>query len=181
MTSEEIKEQVSMRDVLSMYGIHANGSGMCSCPWHKDRKPSMKIFRDGFKCFSCGANGDIFRFVQEMENCSFKQAFIRLGGTYEDKTDVQHILIRKKFERTKERKEKFSLTEEQLRNEVLKTMRDLKAIAKFSAPFSDLWCWSNNLLFKIQWIWEEKYVEEREVNEIDVYRICREVRQKVDS
>lgn len=181
MTSEEIKQQTSMRDVLVMYGIQTNRAGMCSCPWHTDRKPSMKVFKDGYNCFSCGRNGDIFKFIQEMENCSFKQAFIKLGGTYENKSKAQHILTRKKFERNKNRRERLSLTEEQLHKEVLQSMRTLEIIGTFSAPFSDLWCWAKNLQFKIQWIWEEKYVQGKEVNEVDVYRLCRQIRQRVDS
>ena len=42
----------------------------------------MKIYADGFYCFGCGANGDIFDFVQRMEGVSFKDAFLSLGGTY---------------------------------------------------------------------------------------------------
>lgn len=68
MTVEEIKSQKTMFDILPQYNIRPNRSMMVSCPFHKDRHPSMKIYKDGFKCFTCGKYGDIFVFVQEMEN-----------------------------------------------------------------------------------------------------------------
>jgi len=88
MTLEEIKEHVSMFDVLSMYNIHADRSSMISCPFHgADRHPSMKIYPDGFKCFACGESGDVVDFVRKMDQCSFHDAFIRLGGTYPKEED----------------------------------------------------------------------------------------------
>lgn len=90
MTAEEIKQQYSMRDVVEMYGFHLNKAGFISCPFHSgDHSPSMKIYQKDFHCHACGANGDIFTFVQRMDNCSFKDAFLKLGGEYEHKTDWQ--------------------------------------------------------------------------------------------
>lgn len=44
MTKEEIKEQVSMRDVLIRYGLQTNRAGFIRCPFHLgDREASMKI------------------------------------------------------------------------------------------------------------------------------------------
>ena len=92
MTLEEIKENVTMRDVMDKYKIKVSRSNMCCCPIHKEKHPSMKIYKDSFNCFSCGAHGDIFSFVQEMEKCDFKTAFMFLGGTY-DKDKNQLILL----------------------------------------------------------------------------------------
>ena len=64
----------------------------------------MQIFHDGFKCHTCNANGDIFKFVQLMENCSFKNAFLSLGGEYENTKEnffAKQRLERMKFEREK--------------------------------------------------------------------------------
>ena len=81
MTVEEIKQQYYMRDVVEMYGFHPNRAGFISCPFHSgDHSPSMKIYPKDFYCHACGENGDIFTFVQKMDDCSFKEAFLKLGG-----------------------------------------------------------------------------------------------------
>ena len=116
MTLEEIKENVTMRDVMDKYKIKVSRSNMCCCPIHKEKHPSMKIYKDSFNCFSCGAHGDIFSFVQEMEKCDFKTAFMFLGGTYDkDKKSVRNALkrvetARKERESRKER-ERIALIE----------------------------------------------------------------------
>ena len=84
MDKETIKQQNSMRDVLSRYSMVPNRAGFVQCPFHpKDRTASMKIYKDSYYCFGCGATGDIFTFVQNMDNCDFKTAFAILGGTYQ--------------------------------------------------------------------------------------------------
>ena len=83
MTSEEIKEQYSMQDIVLRYNLYPNRASFIKCPFHTgDNTASMKIYKDSFYCFGCGANGDIFSFVQQMEKCDFKTAFSILGGTY---------------------------------------------------------------------------------------------------
>ena len=82
-----------MPDVMARYGIEVKRN-MCSCPFHgADKHPSMKVFKDGFKCFGCGKHGDIFSFVQEIENCDFKQAFFILGGSYEHSTKASQMAL----------------------------------------------------------------------------------------
>jgi len=51
------------------------------CPFHQDHKPSMYVnpVKQIFKCFACGAGGDVFKFVQLRENLSFPEAVERLA------------------------------------------------------------------------------------------------------
>ena len=64
MTSEELKEEYSMRDVAERYGFQPNRAGFINCPFHKgDRDASMKIYKDSYHCFGCGKSGDIFSFI----------------------------------------------------------------------------------------------------------------------
>lgn len=46
------------------------------CPFHDDRSPSFFVFenRNRFKCFGCGASGDVIQFLMQIENIKFKQA-----------------------------------------------------------------------------------------------------------
>jgi DNA primase len=46
------------------------------CPFHDDRSPSMNVNPQLgiYKCFACGAGGDVFKFVMEHEKLDFKAA-----------------------------------------------------------------------------------------------------------
>ena len=51
------------------------------CPFHQDHRPSMYVSQTKqlFKCFACGAGGDVYKFVQMRENLSFPEAIERLA------------------------------------------------------------------------------------------------------
>lgn len=51
------------------------------CPFHDDHRPSMCVspVKQIFKCFACGAGGDVFKFLQLRENLTFGQAVERLA------------------------------------------------------------------------------------------------------
>lgn len=51
------------------------------CPFHTDHKPSLyvNLSKQIFKCFACGAGGDVLKFVQMKENLTFPQAIERLA------------------------------------------------------------------------------------------------------
>ena len=51
------------------------------CPFHEDHRPSMYVnnVKQIFKCFACGAGGDVFKFIQMRENLTFPQAIERLA------------------------------------------------------------------------------------------------------
>jgi len=84
LTVEEIKSTYSMKNIVVQYGFQLNRRGFISCPFHDgDRQASLKVYDRDFHCHACGANGDIFSFVERMENITFKEAFQILGGTYE--------------------------------------------------------------------------------------------------
>ncbi|WP_405342389.1 DNA primase [Fibrobacter sp.] len=53
-----------------------NGRFVGVCPFHDDRSPSMNVNPSLgiYKCFACGAGGDVFKFVQEHEKMDFKGA-----------------------------------------------------------------------------------------------------------
>lgn len=54
------------------------------CPFHADRHPSLHVnVKDQYyKCFACGEGGDLFKFVQKMEGCDFREALKKLAGWY---------------------------------------------------------------------------------------------------
>lgn len=101
-----------MMDVISSYGVAINRSGFCSCPFHHgDNTPSLKVYKDNFHCYACGTGGDIFTWVMKMNNVSFKEAYILLGGQEKVSFATQRRIDkardkRLRAKRAKEREEK---------------------------------------------------------------------------
>src|SRR5689334_7167650 len=45
------------------------------CPFHAEKTPSFFVFDDGrYRCFGCGANGDVFAYVMQREHVDFPHA-----------------------------------------------------------------------------------------------------------
>lgn len=77
--NEQIKEAVSMRDVISRYGFKLGKNGRMPCPFHGGRDENLGIIKDrAFNCFVCGAKGDIFDFVMKLFNIPFGKALNKL-------------------------------------------------------------------------------------------------------
>jgi len=73
-------------DIVDLVSEHVNltrkGREMVGlCAFHDDHRPSMYVnsSKQIFKCFACGAGGDVFKFLQMRENLTFGQAIERLA------------------------------------------------------------------------------------------------------
>ena len=51
---EAVKQSVTTRQAAEHYGIHVNRNGMCVCPFHNDKNPSMKVVVVKHFCNICG-------------------------------------------------------------------------------------------------------------------------------
>ena len=92
---QEVKEAVRARtDLVELAGSYlalkrAGKNFVGLCPFHTDRKPSFHVSPSLqiYKCYACGEGGDVFRFVQKIENLEFVEAleFLarRAGVTFE--------------------------------------------------------------------------------------------------
>ena len=63
------------------------------CPFHEEKTPSFSVSPDKefFYCFGCHAGGDVFQFVQKIENISFQESVEKLAqriGLEIPKTDL---------------------------------------------------------------------------------------------
>src|SRR5215813_2321698 len=82
-TLNDFKETVRQQaDIVRVVGDYVklkkagaqNFSGLC--PFHNEKTPSFNVHqtRQFFYCFGCGAKGDVFSFVQKIENITFPEA-----------------------------------------------------------------------------------------------------------
>ncbi|MEX2010402.1 MAG: DNA primase [Parcubacteria group bacterium] len=73
-----IKERLSIVDIVTPYlKLEKTGANFkARCPFHNEKTASFFIspVRQSFYCFGCGAKGDIFTFVEEMEGTDFRGA-----------------------------------------------------------------------------------------------------------
>lgn len=74
----EIKNRLDILSVIQDYlSVKRSGSSFVTlCPFHNDKSPSMNINPNKgiYKCFSCGAGGDMFKFLMEFKRISFSEA-----------------------------------------------------------------------------------------------------------
>ena len=102
---EAVKQSVSVREAVQMYGIEVNRSGMACCPFHDDKNPSMKLNEEYFYCFGCGATGDVIDFTARLYNLSPKEAAEKLaqdfGLAYDSQAPPRRRYVRQKSEAQK--------------------------------------------------------------------------------
>ena len=73
-----IRSSASIVDVISSYiPLTQKGKNYFGvCPFHEDHSPSMSVSEEKqiYKCFSCGATGNVFTFVENYLNLSFAES-----------------------------------------------------------------------------------------------------------
>ena len=73
-----IRARANIVDIVASYiPLTQRGRNyICVCPFHDDHSPSMSVSAEKqiYKCFACGATGNVFTFVAEYENVSFIEA-----------------------------------------------------------------------------------------------------------
>lgn len=72
-----VKDAISTREVASFYGIRISRNGMCCCPFHSDKHPSMKL-DNRYHCFGCGEDGDVINFVGKLYGLSPYDATVKI-------------------------------------------------------------------------------------------------------
>jgi len=76
--AERVKQQADIVRVIGEYvrlkKSGANFTGLC--PFHQEKTPSFAVHpvKQIYHCFGCGAGGDVFKFVMEMDKSTFPEA-----------------------------------------------------------------------------------------------------------
>lgn len=106
-----IQQVKRANDIVDVIGSHlelrrSGANFMARCPFHGEKTPSFNVNRNLqiFKCFGCGESGDVIKFVEKYESCSFmealeilaKRANIKMPETATQKQDKEFHERKKK-------------------------------------------------------------------------------------
>ncbi|MBR6690710.1 MAG: DNA primase [Bacilli bacterium] len=89
-TLNEIRNNLDIVEIISNYlPLTSKGKNYFGvCPFHDDHSPSMSVSKEKqiYTCFSCGATGNVFKFIQDYENISFLEAVKKCA-------DIAHVYV----------------------------------------------------------------------------------------
>ncbi len=95
MEISEIKQKLSLAQVLQHYGLKPDKQHRLHCPFHADKTPSMQVYYKTQTCYCFSANCithgksmDVIDFILHKEGCSKHEALVKateLIGYYEGK------------------------------------------------------------------------------------------------
>ena len=101
-TLSEIRNNLDIVEVISNYLPLTNkGKNYFGvCPFHDDHSPSMSVSREKqiYTCFSCGATGSVFKFVQDYENISFLEAVKKCADMAGISIDIGQARSKNKYQ-----------------------------------------------------------------------------------
>jgi DNA primase len=99
-----LQEQADIVEIIDGYvPLKRSGSNFkARCPFHEEKTPSFTVSQQKQKyyCFGCGANGNVFTFLQEYVNLSFVEAVEDIANRYSFQLEYEN-----NFEQTDKRDE----------------------------------------------------------------------------
>jgi DNA primase len=82
---EEVKTRVNIADVIGEYvSLRPASAGSLKglCPFHDEKSPSFNVrpSQGFYHCFGCGEGGDVYKFIQQLDQLSFTEAVEKLAS-----------------------------------------------------------------------------------------------------
>ena len=79
---DTLKARVTVPQAAAHYGVRIGQNGLCRCPFHSDKTPSMKIIETYFYCFGCHSTGDVIDFTTRLFDLSPLDAARKLASDF---------------------------------------------------------------------------------------------------
>ncbi len=73
----QIKDRVDLREVIAdrvEWSKRVGKSLSTLCPFHADTQPSLAVYVDHFHCYVCAAHGDIFDWLERVDDMTQRAA-----------------------------------------------------------------------------------------------------------
>ena len=101
-TINEIRNSLDIVDVIGSYiPLASKGKNYFGvCPFHDDHSPSMSVSREKqiYTCFSCGATGNVFKFISDYENISFIESVKKCADMAGIVLNIGQVREKKKYQ-----------------------------------------------------------------------------------
>ena len=78
----EIKNRISMPEMMRYYGFEMNRSNRIRCPLHGGRDFNCGVKDTYIHCFVCGETADQISFVQKYFGLNFKDAIVKINEDF---------------------------------------------------------------------------------------------------
>src|SRR3954469_3041087 len=82
--ADRVKQQADIVRIIGEYvRLRKTGQNFTGlCPFHSEKTPSFAVHavKQIYHCFGCGAGGDVFKFVMEVDKCDFPEAVRTVAG-----------------------------------------------------------------------------------------------------
>lgn len=89
---QSVKSNVTTLQAAERYGLKVSHGGMCKCPFHDDKNPSMKVDQR-FHCFGCQADGDVINFTSRLFHLRPKEAALKLAADFGIEYDAAEVRL----------------------------------------------------------------------------------------
>ncbi|MBW4651479.1 MAG: DNA primase [Kaiparowitsia implicata GSE-PSE-MK54-09C] len=110
-TIDQVKQRADIVDVISEHVVlRKQGKDFVGlCPFHDDKSPSFSVSpsKQFYYCFSCGAGGNAFKFLMELNKRSFADVVLDLARRYQVPLKTLEPEQRQEFQRQLSQREQL--------------------------------------------------------------------------
>ena len=144
---KQILSSLDVKKVLEFYGLKFNSKNFASCPFHKDKTASLKVYTktQTFQCFSCNRGGDFVTFVSRMFGLKNYEALKKIDNdfalgiikeeiTQEEMQKIREAIKKKRAEEKKQQVEKKRVDDLCGRFRILTELCNKYAPERFKEP-----------------------------------------------
>lgn len=101
MEITEIKERLTLKEVLAHYGLKPDKQLRLNCPFHPDKTPSLQVYYKTHTCYcfssNCPTHGkslDVIDFIMHRENCAKRDAILKAKELIDGTASPAELLTR---------------------------------------------------------------------------------------